>query len=117
MFTRISAGVDDCPCFTTFYCYDPYSLLGRAPHKLVVTVRCTNVACPKFYGDITTLVVIAYVIGVPKIYSGKPHMLRNMWSIWRPMLPLIPEKSDLKGDENLNAKTNGEFWRRIAHTP
>ena len=20
--TRISAGVDDCPCFTTFYCYD-----------------------------------------------------------------------------------------------
>ena len=23
MSTRISAGVDDCPCFTTFYCYDP----------------------------------------------------------------------------------------------
>ena len=22
--TRICAGVDDCPCFTTFYCYDPY---------------------------------------------------------------------------------------------
>jgi len=22
--TRISAGVDDYPCFTTFYCYDPY---------------------------------------------------------------------------------------------
>jgi len=21
--TRISAGVDDCPCFTTVYCYDP----------------------------------------------------------------------------------------------
>jgi len=24
--TRLSAGVDDCPCFTTFYCYDPYWL-------------------------------------------------------------------------------------------
>ena len=24
--TRISAGVDDCLCFTTFYCYDPYWL-------------------------------------------------------------------------------------------
>ena len=22
--TKIFAGVDDCPCFTTFYCYDPY---------------------------------------------------------------------------------------------
>jgi len=49
--------------------------------------------------------------------NGKPQMLRNMWSIWRPMLPLIPEKSDLKGDENLSAKTNGEFWRRFVHTP
>jgi len=26
MSTRTSAGVDDCPCFTTFYCYDPYRL-------------------------------------------------------------------------------------------
>jgi len=84
MFTRISAGVDDCPCFTTYYCYDPYSLLGRAPRKLVVTMHCTNVARPKFYGDITTLLVVAYVIGVPKnlqYQNGKPHMLRNMWSI------------------------------------
>ena len=24
MSTRISAGVDDFPCFTTFYYYDPY---------------------------------------------------------------------------------------------
>jgi len=46
-----------------------------------------------------------------------PHLLRNTWSIWCPMLPLIPEKSDLKGDENLSAKINGEFWRRFVHTP
>ena len=26
MSTGISAGVDDWPCFTTFYCYDPYWL-------------------------------------------------------------------------------------------
>ena len=25
--TRISAGVDDSPCLTTFYCYDPYPVL------------------------------------------------------------------------------------------
>ena len=24
MSTGISTGVDDWPCFTTFYCYDPY---------------------------------------------------------------------------------------------
>jgi len=24
MSTRIFAGVDNCPCFSTFYCYDPY---------------------------------------------------------------------------------------------
>jgi len=33
------------------------------------------------------------------------------------MLPLIPEKSVLKGDENSSAKMNGELWRRFAHTP
>ena len=65
----------------------------RAPHKPVVTVRCTSVACPKFYGDDTespTLVIAAYVYkrqACPKIYSTS-HMLRNTWSIWRPMLPL-----------------------------
>jgi len=30
MSTRISAGVDDWPCITTFYCYDPYSHPGWA---------------------------------------------------------------------------------------
>ena len=37
----------------------------RAPHKLVVTVCCMSVMCPKFYGDNTespTLVVVAYVV-------------------------------------------------------
>ena len=88
-----------------------------APHKLVVTVRCTSVACPKFYSDNTespTLVVVR-ASGVPEnlqYQNGKPHMLRNMWC---PMFPLIPEKSDLKGDENLSDKTNGKFWRRFAH--
>ena len=102
-----------------FYCS------RRAPHKPVVTVRCTSVTYPKFYGDNTespTLVVVAYVVrasGVPEnlqYQNGKPHMLRNTWSIWHPMLPLIPEKSDLKGDEDLSAKVNEEFWRRFVHT-
>ena len=79
----------------------------RAPHKLVVTVCCASVARPKFYSDNTespALVVVAYVVralGMPEnlqYQNGKPHMFRNMRSIWRPMLPLIPEKSDLKGE-------------------
>jgi len=109
----------------------------RAPHKLVVTVRCTSVTCPKFYSDnmeSPTLVVVAYVVqascarnftvttrktphwslyecqACPKFTVPKwkaPHVKKHV----RPMLPLIPEKSDLKGDEN------GKFWRRFAHTP
>jgi len=27
--TWISAGVNDCPCFSTFYCYDPYILVAK----------------------------------------------------------------------------------------
>jgi len=134
----------------------------RAPHQLVVTVHCTSIACPKFYGDNTespTLVVVVYVVLASRMpenlqyRNGKPHilfiylfiktlqlkcwrsighqvlwpakdvkvgqnvwkvadrrknprqsqtcrhpiyMLRNTWTIWHPVLPLIPEKSDLK---------------------
>ena len=75
----------------------------RASLKLVVYVHCMSVMCPKFYGENTespTLVVVR-ASGVPEnlLYqNGKPHMLRKTCSIWHQMLPLIPEKSDLKGE-------------------
>ena len=66
--------------------FDIWGKPERAPHKLVVTVCCTSVTCPKFYSDnieSPTLVVVVYVVrasGVSKniqYQNRKPHMLRN----------------------------------------
>jgi len=42
MSTTISAGVDDCPCFSTFYYYDPLLIV-----KLQIFPYASSSICPK----------------------------------------------------------------------
>jgi len=77
----------------------------RAPHKLVVTVCCMSVMCPKFYGDNTespTLVVVAYVVRTSVGHARKftapkwkaPHVKKHVVN----MASNVASNSDLKGE-------------------
>jgi len=46
-------------------------------------------------------VVVAYFVRASHAPIFTVQVVRNMRSIWRPMLTLIPEKSDLERNENV----------------